>query len=121
MLAAAADGDSGEWDAASAAAVLRLAESRDVLATGPGLGRFKDDTDWLRRLWQQTDRPLVIDADALNMLADAGPNGPRICQRSAATILTPHPGEMGRLLRMSTKKCSVTALDTLQGTPASRA
>lgn len=103
MLAAAADGDSGEWNAASAGVVLRLAESRDVLATGPGLGRFKGDTDWLRRLWQQTDRPLVIDADALNMLADAGPHGPRDWgQRSAATILTPHPGEMGRLLGMST-------------------
>lgn len=105
MLAAAADGDSGEWNAASASAVLRLAESRDVLATGPGLGRFKGDTDWLRRLWQHTDRPLVIDADALNMLADAGPHGPRDWgQRSAATILTPHPGEMGRLLGMSTQE-----------------
>ncbi|MGR6541645.1 NAD(P)H-hydrate dehydratase [Paenibacillus tundrae] len=103
MLAAAADGDSGEWNAASADAVLRLVESRDVLATGPGLGRFKGDTDWLRRLWQQTDRPLVIDADALNMLADAGPYGPRDWgKRSAATILTPHPGEMGRLLGIST-------------------
>ncbi|OAX45296.1 bifunctional ADP-dependent NAD(P)H-hydrate dehydratase/NAD(P)H-hydrate epimerase [Paenibacillus sp. AD87] len=103
MLAAAADGDSGEWNAVSADAVLRLAESRDVLATGPGLGRFKGDTDWLRRLWQHSDRPLVIDADALNMLADAGPTGPRDWgKRSAATILTPHPGEMGRLLGMST-------------------
>lgn len=105
MLAAAADGDSGEWNAASAGVVLRLAESRDVLATGPGLGRFKGDTAWLRCLWQQTDRPLVIDADALNMLADAGPHGPRDWgQRSAATILTPHPGEMGRLLGMSTQE-----------------
>ncbi|MGD0034775.1 NAD(P)H-hydrate dehydratase [Paenibacillus illinoisensis] len=103
MLAAAADGDSGEWNAASAEAVLRLAESRDVIATGPGLGRFEGDTGWLRRLWQQTDRPLVIDADALNMLADAGKAGPRDWgRRSAATILTPHPGEMGRLLGMPT-------------------
>ncbi|MCG7386296.1 NAD(P)H-hydrate dehydratase [Paenibacillus sp. ACRRY] len=103
MLAAAADGDSGEWNAASAEAVLRLAESRDVIATGPGLGRFEGDTGWLRRLWQQTDRPLVIDADALNMLADAGPSGPRDWgRRSAATVLTPHPGEMGRLLGMPT-------------------
>ncbi|WP_419890905.1 NAD(P)H-hydrate dehydratase [Paenibacillus xylanexedens] len=105
MLAAASDGDSGEWNAASADDVLRLAESRDVLATGPGLGRFQGDTDWLRRLWQHTDRPLIIDADALNMLADAGPHGPRDWgQRSAATILTPHPGEMGRLLGMSTQE-----------------
>ncbi|PYY30539.1 NAD(P)H-hydrate dehydratase [Paenibacillus illinoisensis] len=103
MLAAAADGDSGEWNAASAEAVLRLAESRDVIATGPGLGRFEGDTGWLCRLWQQTDRPLVIDADALNMLADAGRAGPRDWgRRSAATILTPHPGEMGRLLGMPT-------------------
>ncbi|MFK0525501.1 NAD(P)H-hydrate dehydratase [Paenibacillus illinoisensis] len=103
MLAAAAEGDSGEWNAASAEAVLRLAKSRDVIATGPGLGRFEGDTGWLRRLWQQTDRPLVIDADALNMLADAGRAGPRDWgRRSAATILTPHPGEMGRLLGMPT-------------------
>lgn len=103
MLAAAAEGDSGEWNAASAEAVLRLAKSRDVIATGPGLGRFEGDTGWLRRLWQQTDRPLVIDADALNMLADAGRTGPRDWgRRSAATILTPHPGEMGRLLGMPT-------------------
>lgn len=122
MLAAAADGDSGEWNAASTEAVLRLAESRDVIATGPGLDRFEGDTGWLRRLWQQTDRPLVIDADALNMLADAGKAGPRDWgRRSAATILTPHPGEMGRLLGMPTPKCSVTELVTLHGTPASRA
>ncbi|MEN1989825.1 NAD(P)H-hydrate dehydratase [Paenibacillus hubeiensis] len=103
MLAAAAEGPGGEWNAASADAVLRLAESRDVLATGPGLGRFAGDTGWLRSLWQGTDRPLVIDADGLNMLADAGPDGPRVWgKRRAAVVLTPHPGEMARLLRLPT-------------------
>ncbi|MDO7906716.1 NAD(P)H-hydrate dehydratase [Paenibacillus sp. JX-17] len=102
MLAAAADTDDGEWNAASAEEVLRLAASRDVLAAGPGLGRFEGDTGWLRRLWEESDRPLVIDADGLNMLADAGDGVSAWGRRQAPVVLTPHPGEMGRLLGVPT-------------------
>lgn len=66
-------------------------ERVDVVAIGPGLGR----TAWARALCQHVfgcGKPLVIDADALNELAEmpvrALPNA----------ILTPHPGEAGRLL-----------------------
>lgn len=67
-----------------------LLESADVVAIGPGLGR---DT-WAQQVWQQaldSDRPLLVDADALTLLA-ADP-----LQRRR-WILTPHPGEAARLL-----------------------
>jgi NAD(P)H-hydrate epimerase len=63
-----------------------------VIAIGPGLGR----TPWARELWRNVldlrDTPVVVDADALNLLAESPGKLP------ANWILTPHPGEAGRLL-----------------------
>ncbi len=76
------------------AAVLRpLMVEADVIAVGPGLGQG----EWGRALWGavlDSATPLVVDADALNLLA-ADP-----IQR-ANWILTPHPGEAARLLQCS--------------------
>ncbi|WNS41814.1 NAD(P)H-hydrate dehydratase [Paenibacillus sp. MMS20-IR301] len=98
MLAPVAGG-SGEWNASTSAEVLRLSGSRDAIAVGPGLGRFASDTEWLRSLWEGTGSPMVIDADALNILADAGYGS---WSRRQQVILTPHPGEMARLAGIST-------------------
>lgn len=71
-----------------------LLASADAVALGPGLGQ----DDWARALWQlslASDKPHVIDADALNLLAAA----PR---RVPGAVLTPHPGEAGRLLGVAT-------------------
>jgi ADP-dependent NAD(P)H-hydrate dehydratase / NAD(P)H-hydrate epimerase len=69
----------------------------DVLAVGPGLGSDPADAEGLAALMRDDPRPVVIDADALNLLSRVGrsidqfqPLGPR--------LLTPHPGEMARLL-----------------------
>ncbi|QDY85294.1 NAD(P)H-hydrate dehydratase [Paenibacillus polymyxa] len=102
MLAAAATGGDSEWNANSADKLLQLAQARDVLAVGPGLGRFAGDTGWLRRLWEEYSGPLVLDADALNILASAGPELEAWKPRNAAVVLTPHPGEMARLLGIPT-------------------
>lgn len=97
-----AEGSAGSfWRRDSAETLLKLAEKMDVLAIGPGLGRFDGDTDWLRELWTKTDAPLVIDADGLNMLADGGFSA-REWGRREHVVLTPHPGEMGRLLGIPT-------------------
>ena len=70
---------------------LALAMSRaTIVAVGPGLGQ----ADWARELFEAaigSGKPLVVDADALNLLAAA----PR---RSDRWVLTPHPGEAARLL-----------------------
>jgi ADP-dependent NAD(P)H-hydrate dehydratase / NAD(P)H-hydrate epimerase len=61
-----------------------------ALAIGPGLGRSKDRQALVRRLLEESDRPAVVDADALH--------GLKPFARPAATVLTPHEGELGRLL-----------------------
>lgn len=78
----------------SAEALRGLMERADVVAVGPGLGQ----DDWGRSLLAQvldSRLPLVVDADALNLLA----REPAIRHN---WILTPHPGEAGRLLGCST-------------------
>lgn len=103
MLAPAVEGAEGKWESKSATSILALAEKCDVLAIGPGLGRFEQDGEWLQTLWEQTDQPLVLDADGLNMIAEA--DGLTTWQqRKADTVLTPHPGEMARLAGISTSE-----------------
>lgn len=100
MLADVVGNEDGTWQAGSVTELLKLSKERDVLAIGPGLGRFKADTEWLRNLWEGTDCPLVIDADALNILAEADYKG--WASRPHPVILTPHPGEMARLANITT-------------------
>jgi NAD(P)H-hydrate epimerase len=72
-----------------------LAERRDAVALGPGLG-LEDETQALARsLVFECARPMVVDADALTALAG---HLERLRAAPAARCLTPHPGEMARLL-----------------------
>src|SRR6202044_3946265 len=71
-----------------------LLQAADIVAIGPGLGR----TSWARTLLERTlgcGKQLVIDADALNLLAESGQAAP------SGSVLTPHPGEAARLLNIS--------------------
>jgi ADP-dependent NAD(P)H-hydrate dehydratase / NAD(P)H-hydrate epimerase len=65
-------------------------ERAGALALGPGLGRDHDRKALVRRLLADTDLPAVVDADALFELEPVA--------REAPTVLTPHSGELGRLL-----------------------
>jgi ADP-dependent NAD(P)H-hydrate dehydratase / NAD(P)H-hydrate epimerase len=68
-----------------------------VLAIGPGLGQSSAAVDLLRRVID-AQHPLVIDADALNILAKHPVLMNHITRRESPTILTPHPAEAGRVL-----------------------
>lgn len=103
MLHGIPDGGRGDWAAVPAEAVLRLAAGKKALAIGPGMGRFAGDSFWLREIWTGAPCPLVVDADALNMIADAG-GLDAWPQRDGAAILTPHPGEMARLTGLTARE-----------------
>jgi ADP-dependent NAD(P)H-hydrate dehydratase / NAD(P)H-hydrate epimerase len=69
-----------------------------VVAAGPGLGMEKQTQNVLRLLIQNSSNPLVLDADALNILSENPTWLPFLPKNS---ILTPHPGEMDRLVGKS--------------------
>jgi NAD(P)H-hydrate epimerase len=96
---------------------VALAESRDAVVLGPGLGQGSEVRAFVREVVAQCTRPLVIDADGLNAIAP-GPKNPgavALLRRSAATIVTPHPGEMARLCRSSTAEVQRRRLETARG------
>jgi NAD(P)H-hydrate epimerase len=87
----------GALSADAVEAVLEASARGGALALGPGLGRSEQAFAFARRLAREADVPAVIDADALN--AHAGRLA-ELTGRSAPTVLTPHAGELGRLLEL---------------------
>ena len=82
---------------------LLKAQGQDCIAVGPGLGTSQAAQHALAAVLAH-EVPLVLDADALNLIAaDAGLQK-KLGARSAASILTPHPAEAARLLGTSTRK-----------------
>lgn len=69
-------------------------ESFSTIAAGPGIGTGKDTANLLKHLIQQASTPLLLDADALNILSD---NQTWLAFLPKDTVLTPHPGEFARL------------------------
>ena len=80
----------------AAARVLEIAAGMDALVIGPGLGRADKTQDFVLDVVARCASPVVIDADGLYGLRAQTLS--RIAQRDKPTILTPHPGEMARLL-----------------------
>lgn len=90
-----AEDDDGQIGAAAEEKLLSVIERSDAIAIGPGLGRSETLDSLIMRLYRQARLPMVIDADALNALADD--QEWRKSEPAADRILTPHPGEMQRL------------------------
>jgi len=76
---------------------LKLADKFDALAIGPGLSRHPDTARFVRQLLARTTLPAVVDADALNNLAGTD----ILVNRRGPTLLTPHSGELGRLMNIA--------------------
>lgn len=92
--------DFGEPRLMFAAAETLLAAASGVLAIGPGLGQSSRAQALLETALAAAC-PLVMDADALNLLASAPERARRVAGRVHPTLLTPHPGEAARLLGVS--------------------
>ena len=88
-------------------ALMEMTQGKRALAVGPGLGT--DEGTWRAILpLVEGDMPKVIDADALNMLARYG------AKPGANTVLTPHPGEMARLCRVSAQEIALSPVEYAQ-------
>jgi len=76
--------------------IVKFSGNSDVVALGPGISRQTDTQKLVRNLTEKLKRPLILDADGIIALAN---NAGALKKRDFPTILTPHPGEMSRLIR----------------------
>jgi NAD(P)H-hydrate epimerase len=94
--------------------VTALMAGKTVLAIGPGLGESTETAKFTAGLLSATKIPAVIDADALNILAAK----PVLLAKLAKTrrlVLTPHPGEMGRLAGIPVAEVQANRLEVARG------
>ena len=77
---------------------LKFAEQCTVVAVGPGLGPEPETAQLVRALAARLDHVLVIDADGLNAFAG---RAHEFAERKGPTLVTPHPGEMGKLVGLT--------------------
>jgi hydroxyethylthiazole kinase-like uncharacterized protein yjeF len=112
MPAALPDRD-GFLDASALELLMEFAQDADVLAVGPGLGTSEGVAAVVKALVERCDRPLVLDADALNVL-----RGQHSLLRAARApvVITPHPGELARLLGISTAEVQRGRLEVARST-----
>jgi len=92
-------------------ALLEFSRTVDMVVLGPGLSLARETQELVRALTPKIDKPLLIDGDGITAVAeDLG----RIRERNAPTILTPHPGEMSRLIQMGVSAIHKNKIDVLQ-------
>src|ERR1700730_1313135 len=90
----------------------RIEEGKTVLAVGPGLGTQPETQDFIRAIVRHTYRPVILDADGLNAFAEKA--GELSRRKTEFLAITPHPGEMARLLNSSTKTVQEDRVKTAQ-------
>jgi NAD(P)H-hydrate epimerase len=92
------------------AALAKLLKGLTVVGIGPGLGQVGTVPEFVRTFVEKVTLPTVIDADALNAIAVRGEWLTKVAKaqdaqgRRRTLVLTPHPGEMARLVEMSVKE-----------------
>ena len=103
------DNAQGTVVAVAVETVLEL--EQDVIAAGPGLGVGPDVTLFVQELVDRSESPLVLDADALNALASDPDRLQSRGEGGRSIVITPHPGEMARLVNTSVDEVQASRLD----------
>jgi NAD(P)H-hydrate epimerase len=103
------DDGAGAHTEAGADGVLEKAGRGGALVAGPGLGRTDGAFAFARRLAREAAVALVLDADGLN--AHAGDRLASLAARGAPTVLTPHAGELARLLELESRTVEARRLE----------
>jgi NAD(P)H-hydrate epimerase len=107
VMSAPCPGGDGCLVPASEKAVLRVFERAAAGVLGPGLGRDPGSFELAREIVGRIEAPLVIDADGLNAFAGSLQ---ALARREAPTVLTPHAGELGRLLERDSSEIGAQRL-----------
>ncbi len=95
------DDNTGHFTVNSTKDIEEILIDKDVLVLGPGIGVGEEREKFVKYILLKYNKTIVLDADGLNCIAK---NPSILSKRKATTIITPHPGEMARLLNTSIKE-----------------
>jgi NAD(P)H-hydrate epimerase len=107
--------DQGSLTTAASDRVLERSQRAGAMVLGPGVGRAPDTLQLMRSLARSAELPLVLDADGLNAHAQRLES---LSERPAPTVLTPHAGELARLLGIESSDVSAHRLQSVRAAAA---
>jgi ADP-dependent NAD(P)H-hydrate dehydratase / NAD(P)H-hydrate epimerase len=102
--------DTGTASTRDVSGMERILAGKTVVAVGPGMGEHPETQTFIHSIVRNSDRPLVLDADGLN--AYVGHTEKLSDRKSKHLVMTPHPGEMSRLLGNSTQQVQADRVQT---------
>jgi NAD(P)H-hydrate epimerase len=105
------DGGTGRLGPEALDGILDVARRADAVALGPGLGRSDETRELVRLLLERLELPVVLDADGLWALKG---HLDWVFTREPATVLTPHAGELARLLGLTSERVGARRLDAVR-------
>jgi NAD(P)H-hydrate epimerase len=105
-------------DAADADALDQALAAATAVAVGPGLGTGARAEALLARVLREGETPVVVDADGLNLLSEGRGGSAGEVARRRPLLLTPHPGEMGRLRGLSAGQIAVDRVAVVRAAAA---
>lgn len=103
LMTAGIEAQDGLFTEAAIELILEKSEWADVVAIGPGMGRSQGCQAIVRQLYFALEKPVVLDADAINNLVDSKIDW---AAHAGERILTPHPGEFSRVAGQDFEKRS---------------
>lgn len=101
-----AEDEEGQMDSDALEQVLEQAERATAVVVGPGMGTGDGGTELVEGILREVEAPVLLDADAISNLAGSE----ALSKREAPTIITPHPGELSRLMESGTKELQAERL-----------
>jgi hydroxyethylthiazole kinase-like uncharacterized protein yjeF len=90
--------------------VIDVLSGYDVLALGPGLGTAPSTRKVVAGILRKVEKPVILDADGINCIAS---DTACLAERDNPTVITPHPGELGRLLDRQAGEIQAARLDSI--------
>ncbi len=92
------DGGTGHFTMDSFRDIMAIIEDMDVIAIGPGIGVDEQRLELIKRILLEYKKPIILDADGINLISL---DTTILSKRQGHTVITPHPGELSRLLGIS--------------------
>ncbi|MGB3681437.1 MAG: NAD(P)H-hydrate dehydratase [Rubrobacteraceae bacterium] len=98
--------ESGQMVSGALEQVLEQARRATALVVGPGMGTGDESRQLVEGILREVGAPVLLDADAISNLSGSD----ALAQRAAPTVITPHPGELSRLIETGTKELQARRL-----------
>ena len=112
LVYGALEDDDGYMTPEALEPILEQAQRASALVVGPAIGSGDGSRELVEGILREVETPMLLDADAIPLLAESE----ALANRSAPTVITPHAGELGRLMGSGAKEVSASRLQSARST-----